>query len=367
MNNKEYRNRVVTTVSIVGLMVFFAALFVQLKDLFLIGFLSLILAIFIKSISLFFQTKFKIKLKFANALGIFVLLCLVLLPFLLISTPFTSQTQSFMNSLPSTFSVLETYLTDNLSNFGFSFDHFSLTSFFQTLTNSLQSLVTGAFTAVGVGFDFLAKAILTFFIAGFIAVAPSEYKNALKDFFPKATRKFMSSFGYDLTDQLKHWIIGMFLAMLFVGSLATFGYWVIGIKYFIVFGVISGLFEIIPYFGPTLAVIFPVVFSLTQDPSKAIPVLIIFLTIQFVENYFFLPFLWKKQVNVPPAISIFAILLFSQLLGFLGILLAIPIFLVVRTFSLHILEWHNETASTIPSNTKIKNDVKKSIVNSKKG
>jgi predicted PurR-regulated permease PerM len=277
--------------------------------------------------------------------GIVALISIIILPLSLIATPFTQQTQSFVKSLPSIFQSLDGFLNEQFSHYGFSVNNLSLSSFFEAITKSVQSIVSGTFTAVGYGVDALVKVVLTFFIAGFIAVAPEEYKQALRDFFPTPTRRFLRCFGYDLKNHLQHWIVGLFLAMLFVGSLSTLGCWIIGLKYFVVFGVLAGTLEIIPYFGPTLAAILPTLFALTQEPSKAIWVVVIFMTIQFIENYFFLPFLWKKQVNIPPAISIFVIILFGQLLGFLGILLAIPIFLFTRTLATHLYLFQSNASS----------------------
>ncbi len=333
---KEFRDKVVLTILIIGFFALLVYIVFHTVHLLLMLFLASILAIFIRSMSTFFQKKWKWNLRVSNGVSIFALIAFIVLPFVLIWAPFTRQTQGLLKALPSIIGSLEDYLVLHLGKYGLTFDSISLNSIFDTVKNSIQPIVSGAFTAVGYGIDAVAKVILTFFIAAFIAVAPKEYSSALKDFFPPKMRGFFRNFIHDLKTLLQHWIVGLLLAMLFVGSLATLGYWVIGLKYFVVFGVIAGFMEIIPYFGPAIAAGFPVLFVLTQEPSKAIPVLIIFLVIQFIENYFFIPFLWKKQVNIPPAISIFIIILFGQLLGFLGILLAIPIFLVARTLSIHI-------------------------------
>lgn len=342
---KEFRDKVVLTILIIGLFAIMVYVASQTIDLILMLFLASILAIFIRSMSTFFQKKWKLHPRVANGISILALIAFIVLPFTLIWSPFTRQTQGLLKTLPSILISLEEYLTLHLGKYGLSFNSISLNSIFDTISKSIQPIVSGAFMAVGYGIDAIAKVILTFFIASFIAVAPKEYSSALKDFFPPKTRGFLRNFSHDLKTLLQHWIVGLLLAMLFVGSLATLGYWVIGLKYFVVFGVIAGFMEIIPYFGPALAAAFPVLFALTQEPSKAIPVLIIFLAIQFIENYFFIPFLWKKQVNIPPAISIFIIILFGQLLGFLGILLSIPIFLVTRTLSIHI--YKSQQNSTI--------------------
>jgi predicted PurR-regulated permease PerM len=333
---KVFRDKVVLTILIIGLFSIMVYVASQTIDLILMLFLASILAIFIRSMSTFFQNKWRLHRRLANGISIFALICFIVLPFTLIWSPFTTQTQGLLKTLPSILHSLEEYLTLHLGEYGLSFNNISLNSLFDTITNSIQSIVSGAFIAVGYGIDAIANVILTFFIASFIAVAPNEYSSALKDFFPPKIRGFLRAFTHDLKTLLQHWIVGTLLAMLFVGSLATLGYWIVGLKYFVVFGVIAGFMEIIPYFGPTLSAILPALFALTQEPSKAIPVIIISMLIQLIENYFFIPFLWKKQVNIPPAISIFIIILFGQLLGFLGILLAIPIFLVTRTLSIHI-------------------------------
>ena len=117
----------------------------------------------------------------------------------------------------------------------------------------------------------------------------------------------------------------------------SFFYWVIDLDYFIIFGIAAGFLEIIPYIGPMLGALAPLLYALIQSPEKVIWILIIYLFIQFVESYFFLPFIMRKQVNLPPAISILAIIVFGKLLGFLGILIGVPmvttiIILIERIF-----------------------------------
>jgi predicted PurR-regulated permease PerM len=128
---------------------------------------------------------------------------------------------------------------------------------------------------------------------------------------------------------LKHWIVGTLLAIIFVAVFATLGLTIIGLPYFLVFGIAAGFMEIIPYFGPTLGIIAPALFALIKFPDKIIPVLIIFVIIQFVENYFFIPFVMRKQVDLPPAVSILAIMIFGKLLGFLGIVVGLPLFAII--------------------------------------
>src|SRR5207253_584620 len=72
------------------------------------------------------------------------------------------------------------------------------------------------------------------------------------------------------------------------------------VPYWVLFGVIGGVVEIVPYYGPILALLPPLVISLTMGPQVTLAVLGIYVVIHVVDSYILLPYLLDRQVNLPP-------------------------------------------------------------------
>ncbi len=86
--------------------------------------------------------------------------------------------------------------------------------------------------------------------------------------------------------------------MLFLGIGATIGLWALGIPLFLPFGIIAGLFEIIPYFGSIVGTFLPALVALTISPLKLGFVLVLFLVLNQLDAHIVQPIVMGKQVHL---------------------------------------------------------------------
>jgi predicted PurR-regulated permease PerM len=93
---------------------------------------------------------------------------------------------------------------------------------------------------------------------------------------------------------------------------------------------LAGLFEVVPVLGPTLGAIPAVLVAFSYDSSKVIWVIVAGAIVQFFENNLLAPRVMHKTVGVNPIVTLLAIVAFSALFGFVGLLLAIPIAAIVQ-------------------------------------
>ena len=98
----------------------------------------------------------------------------------------------------------------------------------------------------------------------------------------------------------------------------------LGVKYFLVLGLIAGFLEIIPYLGPILAAIPAVFLALTQSPWKALFVVILYIIIQQLENTLVVPKVMEKSVGLNPIVILIVMLIGGQIAGMVGIIAAVP-------------------------------------------
>jgi predicted PurR-regulated permease PerM len=134
-----------------------------------------------------------------------------------------------------------------------------------------------------------------------------------------------------LGDRLKGWVKGTLLAMFAVGLLTALGLWAIGVRYSLLLGVVSGLLEIVPVLGPWVAGGAAVAVAFIDDPTKAIWVVLLMLVIQQLESNLITPLVMSQAAKVHPFVTLFALLFFGSIFGFLGIILAVPLVLLVWT------------------------------------
>lgn len=134
-----------------------------------------------------------------------------------------------------------------------------------------------------------------------------------------------------LGTRLTGWVKGQLISMASIGVLATAAFHLIGVPYALLFGVINGLAEFVPILGPWAGGIPAVIVAFLDDPMKGLWTAVAILAIQQVESQLITPLVMAKAAEVHPFVTVFAIVLFGGLFGFLGILLALPLVLLVWT------------------------------------
>jgi predicted PurR-regulated permease PerM len=128
------------------------------------------------------------------------------------------------------------------------------------------------------------------------------------------------------------------LFSLIMGLSAGVALWVFGVtgifpdgqRYAVFFGVFYGFMELIPYIGPVLGGIPPVLVALFSDPLSAVWVVLLLVALQQFEGHVVAPQVFGHTLRINPLIVIFALLLGAELYGILGALVSLPVAAVIR-------------------------------------
>ncbi len=118
---------------------------------------------------------------------------------------------------------------------------------------------------------------------------------------------------------------GQLTLAVIIGVAAGVGTGLLGLPYAVVLGVLAGLFELVPMFGPILSVIPAVIVALFMPFPTVVWVILFFLAIQQVENNVLAPRISGHAVGLHPLGAMFALLAGFQLAGLLGGLFAVPL------------------------------------------
>ena len=109
-----------------------------------------------------------------------------------------------------------------------------------------------------------------------------------------------------------------------------------GSKYALVFGVLYGFFELIPYIGPILGALPPLLVALFTDPISAVWVGILFIVLQQFEGHVVAPQIFGHTLRINPLLVIFGLLLGLQVYGIVGALVALPILAILRETTVYL-------------------------------
>lgn len=171
--------------------------------------------------------------------------------------------------------------------------------------------------------------VLIIFIAIYLATDPGLYVNGFLHLVPKSKRRETKKVMSELADELNQWLIARLIAMVVIGAITTAALMLIGVKAAFALGLIAGMLEFIPFFGPVISAVPAVALALADDPTKAVWTVVAFVIIQQIEGNILTPLLLKRRLELPPALTVVAVALCGAALGVTGLLIAEPLLAIV--------------------------------------
>ncbi len=226
-------------------------------------------------------------------------------------------------------------LTPNLSGYLIKLEDY--------LTSLLGSIPTVLTTATG----FLIDAIAILVLSLYMAHDPGSLIKGILRFVPQNRKGEIEEIIENLEARLRGWIVGLILAMLIVGGGAGVGLWILGVPLPLTLGILAGLLEVVPYFGPIIGGLLPALLALTISPLKAALVVVLFFALNQLDSHLIQPLVMGREVRLHPVVVIFSFLVFGKLLGLVGVLLAVPAAAFMVTLVDEILS--DEDSSGAPS------------------
>ncbi|MCX8508942.1 MAG: AI-2E family transporter [Rhodobacteraceae bacterium] len=159
----------------------------------------------------------------------------------------------------------------------------------------------------------------------FLALDPGAYLRTFLRFWPAHARPELQAALEAVADDLRQWLLGQLVAMAAVALLIWLGLWFLGLSSALALGAIAGLLEFIPYVGPPASALPALALGFLERPALALWVGLLYLIIQQIEGTLLMPLIQRQALNIPPAITIFAVFGFAALFGPMGVVLAAPL------------------------------------------
>jgi len=179
-------------------------------------------------------------------------------------------------------------------------------------------------------------------IAFFILKDGPALKRAMLNIVPNKFFEAALHLFYKTDQQIGRYIRGQILDNFILAVLYSIGFQFMGIPYFILFGAFSGLANIVPYVGPVIGIIPPLIVLIMETGSFAtIPTLIaLFVAVQIFDVTLIQPTVVAKSVHLHPLVIIFAIFAGGTLLGVVGMLFTVLLAGIIKVF-LSEITWSN--------------------------
>jgi predicted PurR-regulated permease PerM len=198
----------------------------------------------------------------------------------------------------------------------------------EIVLNYGNSFMKGGTIAISVLFSViggLVSVLSVLLISFYLLIKRDGIESFLRAVLPQSMENTVIRIWERVRLRVGHWFRIQILLSLFVGLLVFISLLILGVKYSFILGIIAAIFEIVPIAGPIFAGAASILVALTQSPSLAIWVAIIFILIQQLESNILTPLIMKRSVGINPVIVIISLLAGAQLGGIVGIVLAMPV------------------------------------------
>ncbi len=200
----------------------------------------------------------------------------------------------------------------------------SLADVIQSTQSLVSSLSGGFFDIFGQAFGGALNLTLIIVISFYLSIQERGVENFLRIIVPKDSEEYVVDLWRRTERKIGLWVQGQMLLGVIIGVLAYLGLTILGVKYSFVLALITGFCELVP-FGIYIAVIPATVFSyLNGSITTSILTFCLYLILHQFENYLIYPLIIKKVIGISPLVVILSILIGATLVGFWGVILAIP-------------------------------------------
>ncbi len=216
----------------------------------------------------------------------------------------------------------------------------------ETLRESSEEVTKNIFNALVIVFGGISTTLFIIVMAIFLSLEGNGVEKGIALLVPENQKSSVLHIWKKCRDQVGSWFLIRLLAGFFVALLSFIIFYLFGVRYALLFAIIGGVLNFIPYAGPAIAgLLFFVITSLDSVP-QAFFVIISYMIVQAIEGSIITPALSKKIMGVSPVLVLLAVAIGGSLWGALGAFLSIPLMGIIFEFTKAFLEKKKEREKT---------------------
>ena len=313
-------------------------LFYTVAEVLLLLFIAVLVSLYLGSVTNFLVRRLPVPRALAFTAAIFLTLGAVYSLGALLVPPVVEQTQQLLSVLPNYISAWQEALARLAARFprllGGAADPQA------ELVNAIVAQVEGFAskavpTVLNIGHQVVN--VVSILVMGiYMALYPGLYREWLIALFPPLHRDTVRDVMGDLGTTLRAWIVAQLLAMTVLAALTAFGLYLLQVPYWLTFGIFVGAVVVVPFFGTLVGTLLPALFVLGGQGvggfgpgGHFLLVVLLGVVVHIIEGNFVLPLITAKRVEIPPVMSMMAVLIVAKLFGVFGVIVAVPMAAVV--------------------------------------
>lgn len=201
---------------------------------------------------------------------------------------------------------------------------------FDYLEKNIPNLTGNALVFLRAVFSNLILVISILFFSLYLLIEEDVIKKFILRFVSKKNAGRVIDTINKVEKRMRSWFWGEAILMLAIGTLTFIGLSLIGVKYALPLAIIAGLLEVVPILGPILSAVPAFIVASAESYFLGMATIALYFIIQQSENQIIVPLVMKRAVGLNPIATLAALIVGGKLLGFLGLLLAIPITLLIE-------------------------------------
>ena len=245
-----------------------------------------------------------------------------------------NQLNDLIGSIPTIIIQIEDFIKDLLNNIK-GIDVVSVQSnIFSTIETVIANITTNLpefiLNSVGAIFSGIGTVLIALVIGIYMLFDFNNISTHLMKFIPKKHKNDVSTLLTEMGQEVRKCVNGTLLVafMVFVGD--SIGFIAVGLKAPILFGLLCGVTDLIPYIGPYIGGIAAVIVGFSQSTLIGIITTIIVIVVQLIENYVLQPIVMSKTMKLHPVTIMLGLLIFGYFFGIVGMILATPTIALIK-------------------------------------
>ena len=243
-----------------------------------------------------------------------------------------NQLNDLVAALPNIFNQVKLWITNFLDKFNSS-EMFNVaeieSNIFKTMenlgggiANDLPSTIVSIAGSLVSGLGTIGVSLV---VGIYLLFDFNDVTGHLLKYIPKNHKEETKNLVDNIANELRKCVNGTLLVAFMVFVCDSIGFAFAGLKSPILFGLLCGITDLIPYIGPYIGGVAAVIVGFSQNPIIGIITLIVATIVQLVENYVLQPVVMSKTMQLHPVTIIIGLLVFGHFFGIVGMILATPI------------------------------------------
>ena len=217
------------------------------------------------------------------------------------------------------------------------------TNMIERATAQLTNVFNVTIDSLGTIFGSVARIVVTVFTMPFVLyyflADSTRFKQGIINITPTKARPIVNKFMTQASYQIGAYVRGELMVAISVATLFYIGYRIIDLDYALLLSISAGLLNLIPYLGSILSAVPALIIGAFVSPWKVLQVILVLSVEQLIEGRVVSPQILGNKLDLHPLVILFILLIAGSLFGFMGLVLAVPGFGVLRVIWNLFFEW----------------------------